>query len=391
MTDPHTPPAAPESALRRAAATIARLREQLAEQNATGPVAVVGAALRAADTHTLADFWSVLREGRTTVGPMPPHRRWPFEDEWSQLPATGSFLDDALHFDPDFFKLSPRAAQAMDPQHRLLLETTHRAWAHAGLDPAVADSAPVGAFVGLTGRPDYADWFARRIDAFTALGTGHSFAAGRLAYTFGFTGPAVAVDTACSSSLVAVHQAVQSLRRGECAVAVAGGVNLILSPTSTRMIDQTGTLSPDGACKTFDARADGYVRGEGCAVVVLKRLADAERDGNRVLGVIHGSAVNQDGRSSGFAAPNAAAQRRVIEAALADAGRGPADIGLIEAHGTGTPPRRPHRDERRRRRPRHPQRRPSPARGHPEDQLRPSRGRRGRHRPDQGPALRPPP
>ncbi|MET8779238.1 polyketide synthase [Nocardia sp. NPDC004654] len=336
-TDLAPAPQPADAALRRATETIRRLREELTRRSATGPIAVVGVGLRLAGGITdLESLWTALREGRNLVADMPIHRRWPFEDEWSRLPTMGSFIDDALHFDPEFFGISPRAAQAIDPQHRLLLETTWDAMAHAGLEPAGPHEEPIGTFVGITGRFDYADWSARHVDAHAALGNGHSFAAGRIAYTFGFTGPAIAFDTACSSSLVAIHHAIQSLRRGECAVAVAGGVNLVLAPNSTRLIDQTGTLAPDGLCKSFDARANGYVRGEGCATVVLKRLADAERDGDRILGVIHGSAVNQDGRSSGFTAPNARAQQRVIESALDDAGCSAADIGMVEAHGTGT-------------------------------------------------------
>ncbi|MET9487037.1 polyketide synthase [Nocardia sp. NPDC006630] len=325
------------TALRRATQTIRQLRAQLAQHSATGPVAVVGAGLRlGGGINDLDGYWTALAQGRSLIGGMPPHRRWPFEDEWDRLPTQGSFIDDALDFDPDFFGISPRAAQAIDPQHRMLLEVSWEALAHAGIRPGAARDDVVSVFVGITGRHDYADWARQQADAHWALGNGHSFAAGRIAYTFGFTGPAVAFDSACSSSLVAVHHAAGSLRRGESDIALVGGVNLILSPGSTRMITHTKSLAPDGLCKTFDARANGYVRGEGCAMVVLKRLADAQRDGDRVLGVIHGTAINQDGRSSGFSAPNADAQRRVIEAALVDAGCTPADIGLLEAHGTGT-------------------------------------------------------
>lgn len=335
--DNPSPRAAEGAALRRATQTIKQLRAQLAERDSSGPIAIVGAGLRlGADVDDLDGYWDVLSRGRNLIADMPFHRRWPFEDEWDMLPSRGSFIDDALDFDPEFFGISPRAAQAIDPQHRLLLEVSWEAMAHAGIDPARARAEIVSVFVGITGRHDYADWARQQTDAHWALGNGHSFAAGRIAYTFGFTGPAVAFDSACSSSLVAIHHAVGSLRRGESDIALAGGVNLVLSPGSTRAINHTGSLAPDGLCKTFDARANGYVRGEGCAMIVLKRLADAERDNDRVLGVLHGTAINQDGRSSGFTAPNVDAQRRVIETALADAGRTAADIGLVEAHGTGT-------------------------------------------------------
>ncbi|WP_228805665.1 polyketide synthase [Nocardia higoensis] len=329
-----------DTALRRATRTIQRLRAELAAAETAGtpgPIAVLGAGLRlAGGIGDLDSYWTALRAGRDLITRMPGHRRWPFDDQWAQLPTRGSFLPDALDFDPGFFGITPRAARAIDPQHRLLLEVTWEAIAHAGLDHDRLRDQRVGVFVGLTGRQDYADWAGSHVDAFWATGNGHSFAPGRIAYTFGFTGPAVAVDSACSSSLVAVHQAVGALRRGEVDLAVAGGVNLILAPGSTRAIEQTTSLAPDGICKTFDARANGYVRGEGAAMVVLKRLTDAERDNDPMLGVVLGTAVNQDGRSSGFTAPNAEAQRRVIAAALADAGRSPADIGYVEAHGTGT-------------------------------------------------------
>ncbi|MFE3256838.1 polyketide synthase [Nocardia sp. NPDC059091] len=325
------------AALRRATRTIKQLREQSAGQSPGGPIAVVGVGLRlAGGIADLDGYWAALREGRSLITEMPAHRRWPFEDEWDFLPTRGSFIDDALDFDPAFFGLSPRTAQAMDPQHRMLLEVTWEALAHAGLRPDRELPESVGTFVGIAGRQDYAAWEPPQVDPHWALGIGHGFAAGRIAYHFGFTGAATGFDSACSSSLVAVHHAVAALRRGESEIALAGGVSLMLAPGSTAVIQQTGALAPDGLCKTFDARANGYVRGEGCAMLVLKRLADAERDNDRVLGVIHGTAVNQDGRSSGFTAPNAVAQRRVIEAALADAGCKPEEIGLVEAHGTGT-------------------------------------------------------
>ncbi|MCU1647867.1 MAG: ppsC 1 [Nocardia sp.] len=325
------------AALRRATQTIKQLRAQLAQQHDSGPIAVVGVGLRLADgINDLDGYWAALVAGRSLIADMPRHRRWPFEDEWDFLPTHGSFIDDALYFDPDFFGISPRAAQAIDPHHRMLLEVTWEALAHAGIPPGAELSQSVSTFVGVNGSRGYAEWGPQQIDPHWALGIGHGFAAGRIAYHFGLTGAAVALDSACSSSLVAIHHAVGALRRGESEVAVAGGVNLILAPGSTEVIVQTGALAPDGLCKTFDARANGYVRGEGCAMIVLKRLADAERDNDRVLGVIHGTAVNQDGRSSGFTAPNADAQRRVIEAALTDAGCKPEQIGLLEAHGTGT-------------------------------------------------------
>ncbi|MFH8979011.1 SDR family NAD(P)-dependent oxidoreductase [Streptomyces sp. NPDC017890] len=330
--------------LSRAMDTIKKLRAELDEAKArpaddAGPLAVVGVGLRLpGGIADLDGYWDALAEGRDLVRPMPEHRKEPFTDEWDALPHRGGHLDDVLGFDAAFFGVSPREARSLDPQHRLLLEVAWEALEDAALPPrALAESGRrTGLYVGVTGQ-DYRDWQpAGQEDAYWLTGNGHCFAAGRIAYTLGLMGPAVAVDTACSSSLTAVHLAGQALRRGECDVALAGGVNLILSPRSTRLIQQTNSLAPDGLCKTFDARANGFTRGEGCGVVVLKRLADARRDGDRVHAVVRGSAVNQDGRSSGFTAPNVRAQISLIRAALDDAGLSPAEIGAVEAHGTGT-------------------------------------------------------
>ncbi|MGX1250463.1 acyl transferase domain-containing protein/acyl carrier protein [Streptomyces ambofaciens] len=330
--------------LSRAMDTIKKLRAELEEAKAqpdghAGPLAVVGAGLRLpGGIADLDGYWDALAQGADLVRPMPEQRKEPFADAWDALPHRGGHLDDVLGFDAAFFGISPREARSLDPQHRLLLEVAWEALEDAALPPrALAeDGRRTGLYVGVTGQ-DYRDWQPPgQEDAYWLTGNGHCFAAGRIAYTLGLMGPAVAVDTACSSSLTAVHLAGQALRRGECDVALAGGVNLILSPRSTRLIQQTNSLAPDGLCKTFDARANGFTRGEGCGVVVLKRLADARRDGDRVHAVVRGSAVNQDGRSSGFTAPNVRAQIALIRAALEDAGLGPEAIGAIEAHGTGT-------------------------------------------------------
>jgi acyl transferase domain-containing protein/acyl carrier protein len=330
------PPSAP-SPLRRALETIQRLKAQLDDQRASRPVAVVGVGLRFPGAiSTLDGYWRALADGRDLVRDMPAARKAPFAAAWDQLPHRGGFLDEVTGFDAAFFGISPREARAIDPQHRLLLEVTWEALEDAALPPDRLSGTRTGLYIGITGPSDYRDWQPAAPDLYWATGNGHCFAAGRLAYAMGLHGPAMAVDTACSSGLVAVHLAAQAVRRGECDLAVAGGVNLILSPRSTRMVQETRALSPDGLCKAFDARADGFTRSEGCGVVVLKRLDHALRDGDRVHAVIHGSAVNQDGRSSGFTSPNVLAQVALIEAALADAGLTPADIGLIEAHGTGT-------------------------------------------------------
>ncbi|HSV68388.1 MAG TPA: SDR family NAD(P)-dependent oxidoreductase [Mycobacteriales bacterium] len=324
------------TALTRALETVRRLRAQLAEQDGDQPIAVVGVGLRLpGGISDLDGYWSALAGRRDLVAPMPAGRTAPFAREWDALPRKGGFLAEVLGFDAAFFGISPREARGLDPQHRLLLEVTWEALENAALPPDALGGARAGLYVGVTGQ-DYRDWQEGEPDAYWATGNGHCFAAGRVAYSLGLTGPAVAVDTACSSSLVAVHLASQALRRGECEVALAGGVNLILSPRSTRMVVQTRSLAPDGLCKAFDARANGFTRGEGCGIVVLKRLDHAVRDGDRVHAVIRGSAVNQDGRSTGFTAPNVLSQVALLEAALADARLNPADIGVVEAHGTGT-------------------------------------------------------
>ncbi|MFC9700769.1 SDR family NAD(P)-dependent oxidoreductase [Streptomyces sp. NPDC056943] len=325
--------------LSRAMDTIKKLRGELEEARSgqSGPLAVVGVGLRLpGGIVDLDGYWDALSEGRDLVAPMPEHRKGPFAAEWDTLPRRGGYLDEVLEFDAGFFGISPREARSLDPQHRLLLEVAWEALEDAAFAPEYLSGLRTGLYVGVTGQ-DYRDWQpAGQEDAYWLTGNGHCFAAGRIAYTMGLMGPAVAVDTACSSSLTAVHLAGQALRRDECDVAIAAGVNLILSPRSTRLIQQTNSLSPDGLCKTFDARANGFTRGEGCGVVVLKRLSEALRDGDRVHAVIRGSAVNQDGRSSGFTAPNVRAQISLIKAALDDAGLTPAAIGALEAHGTGT-------------------------------------------------------
>ena len=278
---------------------------------------------------------------------MPPDR-WDADEFFDSDPdAPGKvvtrragFVDDVTGFDAPFFGMSAREAKFVDPQHRLLLETAWRAVEHSGTAPTTLANTRTGVFVGLATH-DYLGMASdaltySEVEAYLAVGTSAAAGAGRISYRLGLQGPAVTVDTACSSSLVAIHQACQALQLGECDLALAGGANVILSPATMITFSQSRMLAPDGRCKTFDAAADGYVRGEGCGVIAIKRLEDAIRDGDRIRAVIRGSAVNQDGASGGLTVPNGIAQQRVIGEALDRAGLVPADIDYLEAHGTGT-------------------------------------------------------
>ncbi|MGH3555609.1 MAG: beta-ketoacyl synthase N-terminal-like domain-containing protein, partial [Mycobacterium sp.] len=289
----------------------------------------------------------VLRQGRDAISEVPPDR-WDVDEFFDPDPdAPGKvvtrragFIDDVTGFDAPFFGMSTREARLLDPQHRLLLETAWRAVEHSGTAPTALANTNTGVFVGLSTH-DYLGMVSDEltypeIEAYMAIGTSNAAAAGRISYRLGLQGPAVAVDTACSSSLVAIHQACQALRLGECDLALAGGANVLLTPATMITFSSARMLAPDGRCKTFDAAADGYVRGEGCGVIVVKRLEDAIRDGDRIRAVIRGSAINQDGASGGLTVPNGIAQQRVIAEALKRAGVAPGDVGYLEAHGTGT-------------------------------------------------------
>ncbi len=311
------------------------------------PIAVVGLGCRFPGATDPAAFWQMLRNGADAISEVPA-ARWDADAYYQANDANpvpgkmntrwGGFLDQVDQFDAGLFGITPREAARMDPQQRILLEVAWSALEHAGQNPAALAGSATGVFVGVSSsdysklqfsHPDY-------IDAYAGTGNAHSIAANRLSYLLGLQGPSMAIDTACSSSLVAVHLAMQSLRQGEADMALAGGVNVLLSPELTLTFSQARMMAADGRCKTFDARADGYVRGEGCGVVVLKRLADAERDGDPILAVLRGSAVNQDGRSNGLTAPNGLAQQAVIRQAMTNAGLQARDISYIEAHGTGT-------------------------------------------------------
>jgi len=324
-----------------------QVRLDAAEQAQRQPVAVIGLGCRFPGGASSPDrFWELLRDGFDAVRDVPADR-WNVDEFYDPDPDApgksytrrGGFLDRIDEFEPQFFGISPREALTLDPQQRLILEVSWEALEHAGVPPSSLRGTSTGVFVGI-GSSDYGQLQMGRgvaaIDAYTGSGGGVCFAAGRVSYCLGLQGPSFVVDTACSSSLVAVHLGCQSLRSGECNLALVGGVNVICRPDLFVYLSRAKALSPDGRSKVFDAAADGFVRGEGCGVVVLKRLSDALRDGDRVLAVIRGSAVNQDGPSSGLTVPNGPAQQSLITEALNRAGVRPADIDVIETHGTGT-------------------------------------------------------
>lgn len=313
------------------------------------PIAIVGLGCRMPSAASLDDFWHLLVNGRSGITKVPSDR-WAADDLYDPDASSpgkvntlwGGFLDEVDCADPQFFGISPREAREMDPQQRVLMEVAWHALEHGGIRPGSLAGSRTGVYVGVAGY-DYThlallrENHLEKITAYTGTGNAHSIAANRLSYFLDLRGPSLAVDTACSSSLVAVHLACRSLLAGEIDHALAGGVSLILSPEVSIAFSQAHMLASDGRCKTFDAAADGYVRGEGCGVVVLKRYADARRDGNRIFALIRGTAVNQDGRSNGLTAPNGIAQQAVLRTALEEANIDPSDLGYVEAHGTGTP------------------------------------------------------
>ncbi|WP_370331363.1 acyltransferase domain-containing protein [Mycolicibacterium hippocampi] len=309
-------------------------------------IAVIGLGCRfPGDIHGPDELWEFLSEGRSAVGEVPSWR-WEWFDDGSPEGAAamagttrwGSFLSDIDQFDAEFFDISPNEADKMDPQQRLLLEVAHEAIEHAGIRPDSLRHTQTGVFTGacLGEYGVLASMDLAQVNAYSGTGGALSVISNRVSYYFDLRGPSVTVDTACSSSLVAVHLACQSLRTGDSDLALAAGVNVLLSPAVTRSFDEAEAMSQSGRCHAFDARADGFVRGEGCGVAVLKRLSDAERDGDRILAVVRGSAVNQDGRSNGLMAPNPAAQMAVLRTAYTAAGVEPREVDYVEAHGTGT-------------------------------------------------------
>ncbi|MGF2039365.1 MAG: type I polyketide synthase [Nostoc sp. CmiVER01] len=317
------------------------------ERRQNEPIAIVGMACRFPGGADLESFWQLCKDGVDAIKEVPSNR-WDLNIHYDSNPASagkiytrrGGFLERVDEFDAAFFGIAPREVVSLDPQQRLLLEVSWEALENASQAPDKLHNSSSGVFVGINS-DDYKQLQlmsgdAANLNAYTFTGNTASVAAGRLSYFLGLQGPTLAVDTACSSSLVAVHLACQSLRNGECRLALAGGVNLMLSENLNIVLCRMQALSPDGYCKTFDAEANGYGRGEGCGIVVLKRLTDAIADNDNILAVIRGTAINHDGRSSGLTVPNGLAQQALINTALANGRVEPAQISYVEVHGTGT-------------------------------------------------------
>ena len=339
------------TALKRALFALKDMRAKLdaVERAKTEPIAIIGMGCRfPGGANTPEAYWKILNEEIDVIREVPPER-WNIDEFYDPDPnAPGKmyvrksgFIDNVDRFEPQFFGISPREVTSMDPQQRILLEVAWEAIENAGIVPEALAGSQTGVFIGMSTN-DYSGLQVKHgdlanFDAYVGTGTSFSVAAGRIAYVLGLHGPTLTMDTACSSALVAVHLACQSLRTGQASMALAGGVSLILAPEGTVSMSKSHALAPDGYSKTFDAAADGYARGEGCGVIILKRLSDAVAAGDNILALIRGSAINHDGRSSGLTVPNGQAQQAVVRSALEDAGgMDPLQVHFVETHGTGT-------------------------------------------------------
>ncbi|MDJ0843722.1 beta-ketoacyl synthase N-terminal-like domain-containing protein [Crocosphaera sp.] len=309
-------------------------------------IAIIGLGCRFPEAKDVESYWELLKQGKDGIREVPPER-WNVDDFYDPQPVTpgkmstrwGGFVDGVDQFDPGFFQTSPREAEQIDPQQRLFLEVAWEALENGGIIPSQLSGSQTGVFVGIN-NSDYNRMSCQDFDlinAYTGIGTDICIVANRLSYFLNLKGPSLAINTACSSSLVAIHYACQSLRLGESNLCIVGGVSLMLSPEVTITFSQARMMSAEGRCKTFDAAADGYVRGEGCGAIILKRLSDALKDGDTIQGIIRGSAINQDGLTNGLTAPNGPSQQAVMGQALKNADLQPHQVSYIEAHGTGTP------------------------------------------------------
>jgi len=336
--------------LKQALRAVEQMKQKLdaAEARLHQPIAIIGMGCRfPGEIYDTASFWELLKHGREALITVPPDR-WNIDEYYDPDPSkpgkmvsrVGGFLTGVDLFDAGFFGIAPREAAMMDPQQRLLLEVVWEALENAGIAPRSLSGSRTGMYLGIASG-DYAQMQLDAgdpimLDVHFASGNAHSVASGRLSYLLGLKGPSLSVDTACSSSLVAVQLACQALRAGECTMAIAGGVNVILAAETTIALSQAQMMSPDGRCKAFDNRANGFVRAEGCGVVLLKSLDKAQADGDPILAVIRGAALNQDGASSSLTVPNGPSQEDLMRRALQEAGRSAAQVGYVEAHGTGT-------------------------------------------------------
>ncbi len=333
--------------LAQAVEALQKMRQKVEKLEAARhePLAIIGLACRFPGADTPESFWALLERGQDMMRAVPKDR-WDLDEYYDPVPGTpgkmylrdAALLDQLDEFDPQFFGISPREAERMDPQHRLLLEVSWEALERAGQAPGNLRNSKTGVFVGVSAS-EYTSVMAEaeRTDTYSSLGNSAIFASGRLSYVLGLQGPSLVVDTACSASLIGVHLACESLRNRSSDMALAGGVHVLLSPHGNIAMSQMGAVAPDGRSKTFDAAANGFGRGEGCGMIVLKRLSDALADGDPILALIRGAATNHDGPSSGLTVPSATAQAALIRDALADGKLQPDDVLYVEAHGTGTP------------------------------------------------------